>query len=113
MFHVRHPKSLTVNKSGAAAGAVLAGCGTQNQGLRLRVAEGQKKGADGPLVGRFVILDEGDNAHSESLVTLLHRNTDADEVIALLRRRSPACVNVANTNILVVELATHSGRSYE
>jgi hypothetical protein len=54
-------------------------------------------------VGRFVILDVGDNIHSESLLGLLQRPTDAAEVVALRRRRSPGCVSVTNVNILTVE----------
>jgi hypothetical protein len=32
-----------------------------------------------------------------------HREADAAEVLAAIRRRGPACVNVANTNLLAVE----------
>jgi hypothetical protein len=43
------------------------------------------------------------NKHAASLGPLLHRETDAAEVLAILRRQSLACVNVVNTNILAAE----------
>lgn len=103
MLPAPYKPPLTVEKTGAPAGSVLAGCGTKNHGLRLRIAEEQKKGDVGPVVGRFVILDVGDNVHSESLLGLAQRRTDAAEVAALLRRRKPGCVSVTNVNLLTVE----------
>ena len=103
MITVRYKPALTVENTGAPAGAILVGCGMKNQGLRLRISEGQQKGDTGPLVGGFEILDVGDNVHSESLRDVAHRRTDAAEVVALLRQYIPGCVNVANVNILVVE----------
>jgi hypothetical protein len=94
---------LTVEQTGAPAGSVLTGCSPRNLGLRLRIAEGQKKGDVGPLVGAFDILDVGDNIHSDSLFGVTHRRTDAAEVVALLRKHMPGCVNVANVNLLIVE----------
>jgi hypothetical protein len=44
----------------------------------------------------------GDSKHADSLWPLLHRETDAAEVLVALRRRSRGCVSVANTNILAV-----------
>jgi hypothetical protein len=93
----------TVNDSGAAAGSVLRGAVPNNQGLRLRVLEDQAPGREGPVAGRFVLLDAGDNKHADALEALLHRETDAAEVLAALRRRRPGCVSVANTNILTAE----------
>ncbi len=92
-----------VNKSGAAAGRVLRGSARNNQGLRLKVLHDQARGTDGPIQGRFVILDPGDNKHSESLEALVGEVTDAVEVLRALRRLHPGCVSVANTNILVLE----------
>jgi hypothetical protein len=54
-------------------------------------------------VGRFVLLAEGDHRHSAVLWPLMNRETDATEVLAALRLRSPKCLNVVNTNILAVE----------
>jgi hypothetical protein len=93
----------TVNISGAAAGSVLYGTVENNSGLRLRVLDEQPPGREGPLLGRFVIIAVGDNKHADALWPLLHRETDAAEVLPAIRRRSPSCVSVANTNILAVE----------
>jgi hypothetical protein len=100
---VRYQAAATVEKTGAPAGAVLAGCGMKNQGLRLRIAREQEKGDPGPLVGNFEILDVGDNVHSEALREVAFRRTDAAEVVSRLRQHIPGCVNVANVNILAVE----------
>jgi hypothetical protein len=96
----------TVNASGAEAGRVLRGAGPNNSGLRLQVAEAQRPGKDGAITGGFVILDAGDNKHADALAALLHRPTDAEEVLAVIRRHHAACVNVVNTNLLVVEPGT-------
>jgi hypothetical protein len=50
-----------------------------------------------------VILDAGDNKHAQALAALLHRPTDAGEVLAAIRRRYAACVHVVNANILFLE----------
>jgi hypothetical protein len=92
-----------VNSTGAAAGSVLRGVVPSNEGLRLRLLQDQPEGLDGPLQGRFVILDTGTNKHAASLGPLLHTETDAAEVLAVLRRGSPQCVSVVNTNILAAE----------
>jgi hypothetical protein len=63
----------------------------------------QARGSEGPVKGPFVILDAGDNAHSESLLALLHRVTDADEVLGLIRQRHRQCVNVVNASSLAPE----------
>lgn len=92
-----------VSQCGASAGSVLFGAGMNNQGLRLRVCQAQFRGSDGPIQGGFVILNVGDNKHSESLTPLLNRMTNAGEVVRLIRERHPSCVSVTNANILVVE----------
>lgn len=69
----------------------------------MRVLQEQATGNDGPIRGRFLILDVGDNKHSDALTALLGRATDALEVLALIRREHPDCVSVVNTNILAVE----------
>jgi hypothetical protein len=94
-----------VNKSGATAGSVLCGFGPNNQGLRLRVLQEQRPQDSGPVEGDFVVLDVGDNKHSHALQAVLQRVTNAAEVLRLIRREYPACVNVANTNILALEAA--------
>jgi len=96
-------KRNVVSLRGAAAGSVLCGVGMNNQGVRVRVFQEQKRGNDGPVQGRVVILDVGDNRHSDSLRPLLNRTTDAVEVVRLIREHHPGCVSVANANILAVE----------
>jgi hypothetical protein len=92
-----------VNRLGAEPGSVLRGVADNNQGLRLRSTQAQARGHDGPIEGPFVIVDAGTNRHSEILSTLLHKETNAQEVLVLLRRKHPACVNVVNANSLIVE----------
>ncbi len=96
----------TVNATGSEAGRVLRGATRNNQGLRLRVSQAQQRGKDGAITGGFVILDAGDNMHAQALAALLHRPTDAEEVLAAIRRGHPGCVHVVNTNILVLEPGT-------
>jgi hypothetical protein len=103
MTFAPHATAQRVNKRGAAAGCVLAGAGLNNRGLRLKVLQEQLRGNDGPLRGGFVILDVGDNTHSQPLQALLGRVTDAAEVVRIIRQRHAGCVNVANANILVRE----------
>jgi hypothetical protein len=93
----------SVHRSGAATGCVLRGSSGNNWGLRLRVLQEQPRGHDGPLRGPFVILDVGDNKHSQALGGLAGRVTDAAEVLRAIRRLHPGCVSVANTNILSLE----------
>jgi hypothetical protein len=93
----------SVNRSGAAAGSVLLGSSRNNRGLRLQVLQEQPPGHDGPLLGPFVILDVGDNLHSQALRVLAGRATDAAEVLGAIRRLHPGCVSVANVGILSLE----------
>jgi hypothetical protein len=95
----------TVARHGASAGCILCGCGGNNQGLRLRILQDQQKGNGGPIVGDFVILDVGDNRHSNVLAELLLRTTNAQEVLRLIRGQHSACVSVVNGNILSLEQA--------
>jgi len=103
MFFPTQVRSRTVSGQGAAAGTILTGCGGNNQGLRLRILHSQPRGADGPITGDFVILDVGDSKHSDSLIGLLDRATNAAEIVGLIRRQHPGCVSVVNTNILLPE----------
>jgi hypothetical protein len=105
MPFLRKPNRPAVNKAGAAAGCVLRGFGTNNRGIRLRILQDQASGKDGPVRGGFAILDVGDNMHSQALEPLLHRATDAMEVLAIIREGHAGCVSVVNTNILVREEA--------
>ena len=89
-----------VSDTGARGGAILVGVVPQNDGLRLRVLQDQPKGGGGPIKGRFQILDAGDNKHSDSLRELLGATTDAEEVVTIIRRTHPSCVNILNANIL-------------
>lgn len=100
----RQTQPLTVSKQGASAGCILRGCGGNNQGLRLRVLQDQPRKNDGPITGEFVILDVGDNRHSDVLAELLHKVTNAKEVLELIRGQHTACVSVANANILALEI---------
>jgi hypothetical protein len=93
----------TVLVEGAPEGSILCGTGHDNFGLRLKVLQGQEPGHAGPIRGRFVILDAGQNRHSNALAALLGRPTDALEVFALIRRDCPGCVSVVNTDLLAVE----------
>jgi hypothetical protein len=92
-----------LDKTGAEAGSLLRGVGPGNLGLRLRVRQDQPKGHEGPVRGPFVLLDAGDNRHAEALRPFLHRETDAGEVLAAIRRQHSMCVSVVNTNILAAE----------
>jgi hypothetical protein len=103
MLPIRGASAKSVGVRGAAAGSVLCGSGMNNQGLRLRVSQAQARGTNGPLQGAFVILDVGENKHSDSLTPLLNRMTNAAEVLERIREQSPGCVSVANVNILISE----------
>lgn len=92
-----------VSIRGALAQSVLCGAGANNQGLRVRILQDQRRGHQGPLEGTFVILHAGDNKHSDSLFPLLNKLTDAAEVARVIRERYANCVSVTNTNILIVE----------
>jgi hypothetical protein len=93
----------SVNASGADAGRILRGTSLNNHGLRLLISQAQRRGKDGAITGSFVILDAGDNKHTQSLTALLDRPTNAEEVLAVIRSHHPGCVHVANTSILAVE----------
>jgi hypothetical protein len=99
----RKPKGPSVNTCGAMAGCVLRGSGANNQGLRVRLLEEQLRGHEGPIRGGFVILDAGNNKHSESLRSLVHQVTDAATVLEVIRQLHRGCVSVVNTNILEPE----------
>jgi hypothetical protein len=103
MSFLRPQRPSSVNTSGAAAGSVLRGAVPNNRGLRLRVLQDQARGTDGPILGRFVVLDAGDNKHSESLKAFAGQVTDAGVLLLALRRQHPGCVSVVNTNLLALE----------
>ncbi len=103
MSSLGQTRVVSVNRSGAAAGSVLLGFCRNNRGLRLQVLHEQPRGHDGPLLGPFVILDAGDNKHSQALRELAGRVTDAEEVLAAIRRLHPGCVSVVNVGILALE----------
>jgi hypothetical protein len=93
-----------VSNCGAAAGSVLGGARLSNRGLRLRVLQEQAQGEEGPLQGRFVVLDVGDNLCSPFLQPLLGGETDAAEVRGLLPQEHAGFVNIAHTgNLVLVE----------
>lgn len=103
MRYFRVSKPPTVHASGADAGLTLCGAARNNQGLRLVISQAQPRGRHGPITGPFVVLETGANRHADALSALLHRPTDAAEVLAAIRRRHPGCVHVVNTDILVLE----------
>ena len=103
MKHLRNVFPPTVKQRGASAGSILQGVSPNNKGLRLRVQDEQPRGQDGPIRGNFTILDVGDNKHAASLYALQGQTTNAQQVLAAIRVESAACVNVANTNLLIQE----------
>ncbi len=103
MKSFRQSRARSVAACGAAAGSVVRGYAANNQGVRIRVLCEQPKGHSGALRGAFVILDAGDNKHTDALLPLLGRETDAAEVQRVNRRDSPSCVSIANANILAPE----------
>jgi hypothetical protein len=102
-YRAEYAQSKRVSDSGAQGGCILTGAAPHNVGLRVKVFRDQPKGDGGPIKGQFQILDAGTNKHSDSLQRLLGLMTDADEVIAIIRRAFPGCVSVVNANILTVE----------
>ena len=102
LFPIAKPPR-SVGRVGAAADSVLRGVGENNHGLLIRSTEAQERGHDGPIQGSFVILDVGDNRHSDTLTSLLNKVTNAQEVLALLRKKHPNCVNVVNASGLMVD----------
>src|SRR4051794_26729172 len=103
MAYFRRVTTLSVSKHGAVAGCVLRGSGLNNRGLRLKVIQEQARGNEGPIKGSFVILDVGDNIHTQSLGPLLGQVADAAAVTGMIRQAHPGCVSVVNANLLVVE----------
>ena len=98
-----HCLANSVSRSGAPAGSVLTGAIRSNAGLRLRVLEPQSRGPWGPIRGRFVVLDAGENMHTEALMPLIGRLTTASQVLEVTRRQHPMCVNIVNARTLMLE----------
>ena len=103
MFLFRNATTLSVSKYGAVAGCVLRGSAQNNRGLRVKVLREQKRGNEGAIKGDFVILDAGDNMHSDPLGRLVDQVVDAEAVVGIIRQLHHGCVNVVNANILVPE----------
>lgn len=99
----------SVHQTGASEDCILGGSGKHNAGLRIQVLQPQKRGAEGPVQGSFILLAVGLNRHAETLAPLLHSVTDAQQVLATLRRQQPACVSVVNVRSLVVETPSEHG----
>ncbi len=57
----------------------------------------------GPIRGAFDLLDAGDNMHAKALAPLVGQRTDAEHLLAVIRRAHPMCVNVMNATILMIE----------
>jgi hypothetical protein len=102
MQRLNHLATRPVSKVGAPANAVLRGSGISNQGLLVRVLQEQPRGKEGPVDGPIVILDAGRNRHSQALTPFVNRSTDSQELLRVIRREHPACVNVVNANILTL-----------
>src|SRR3954454_5069095 len=103
MFSFGRATALSISKCGATAGSILRGSSKNNKGLRVQVCQGQLRGHEGAIKGRFVILDSGENKHSPFLESLVQQLTDADAVLGIIRREHQACLNVVNANSLVLE----------
>ena len=102
MFPLAKPQR-SVGRLGAEANALLRGTGDHNRGLVIRVTQPQARGHEGPIQGNFVILEAGDNRHSDTLSGMLNRETNAQEILKLIRSKHPACVNVVNANSLTTD----------
>jgi hypothetical protein len=107
MGTLRSQRPRNIENGGAEAGSVLFGAVPANQGLQLRISQAQVERDGRPLKGSFVILDVGDNKHTDALFNLLGKVTDAAEVLAVIRERSKGCVSVVNRNVLALE-ETHA-----
>ena len=103
MHPATHSSAFAVSRRGAPADSILRGNGISNQGLRVRILQEQPRDRDGPILGQFIILDAGKNRHTQALTPLVNRLTDSQEVLRIIRKEHPACVNVVNANILVAE----------
>jgi len=75
MEHLKSIKRRAVSAVGAQAGSVLHGFSKSNHGIRIRVAETQPRGTMGALQGELVIVDVGENAHSDALRPMLNKPT--------------------------------------
>jgi hypothetical protein len=93
----------TVDRTGAAAGALLVGVVPRNRGLRLRVLREQFPGDAGAVTGGVMLVEVGDNRHAADLAGLLHRVVDAPSILTRLWRAYPGCAGIANKNILADE----------
>lgn len=102
MQRMSHLTSKPVSKHGAPANAVLRGSGISNQGLLVRVLQEQPRGKDGPIAGPFVIVDAGRNRHTQALLPFVNRVSESQEILEVIRKDHPACVNVVNANILAL-----------
>jgi hypothetical protein len=105
MAHMFQGRQRTLSETGAPAGSILCGCGPHNRGLRLRVLQEQPKGQEGPIRGRFEVLEVGDNMHAPCLRPLLRRETDAEEVLSAVRQGHAGNLSVVNANDLALEPA--------
>src|SRR4051794_5502245 len=102
MQRMNHLVSKPVSKHGAPANALLRGSGISNQGLLVRVLQEQPRGKDGPIEGSLIIVDAGRNRHTQALLSFVNRISDSQELLQVIRRDHPACVNVVNANILAL-----------
>lgn len=109
MFPLYKSRPHPVKQRGTPAGSILYGIARNNCGLQLQVLQEQKKGCQGPVQGPFIILNAGQNIHTQALLPLVDQVTSAEEVLTTIRRAHTACVSVANVNLLapdpLVEIA--------
>ncbi len=92
-----------VSRTGAPAGAVVTGTIKSNAGLRIKVLEEQSRGNWGPVHGCFVILDAGENIHTETLTPMVGQVFNAEKILRITRRAHPMCINVVNARVLMLE----------
>jgi hypothetical protein len=91
-----------VGQTGALQSSILCGGSAHNQGLRLRIMQTQAIG-EWSIQGPFVILDVGNNRHSQVLASLQGRATDAQEVLEVTHHQAGTCISVVNSNALCLE----------
>ena len=99
-----------VSRTGASAGMVLRGITRSNHGFRVRILQDQPPGNWGIIAGSFIILDAGQNMHSEALQPLVGQTLDAAGLLQVIRREHPTCVNIVNGRIVAAEARRAAAR---
>jgi hypothetical protein len=97
-------RQVTLVDTGAKAGSLVCGAKKHNEGLRVRLLETQAHGDGGPVIGRFVLIDAGDNGRSDLLRAFVGTTMNAEEILHIVRIGHPSCVNPVNANALMPEV---------